>query len=77
MPNAWNLAVRLLATPARSVETVETIRCPFCGQAFETTVDTSLTFQRFTIDCEVCCRPMEISVECAPGEVLSLEVRGD
>lgn len=77
MPNAWNLAVRRLATPARSVETVETIRCPFCGQAFETTVDTSLTFQRFTIDCEVCCRPMEISVECAPGEVLSLEVRGD
>jgi len=77
LPNAWNLAVRRLATPARSVETVETIRCPFCGQAFETTVDTSITFQRFTIDCEVCCRPMEISVECAPGEVLSLEVRGD
>ncbi len=77
MPNAWNLAVRRLATVARSVETVETIRCPFCGQAFETTVDTSLTFQRFTIDCEVCCRPMEINVECAPGEVLSLEVRGD
>ena len=77
MPNARNLAVRLWRTPARSVETVETIRCPFCGQAFETTVDTSMTFQRFTIDCEVCCRPMEISVECAPGEVLSLEVRGD
>ena len=77
MPNTRNLAVRLWATPARSVETVETIRCPFCGQAFETTVDTSITFQRFTIDCEVCCRPMEISVECAPGEVLSLEVRGD
>jgi len=77
LPNAWKLAVRLLATPARSVETVETIRCPFCGQAFETTVDTSITFQRFTIDCEVCCRPMEISIECAPGEVLSLAVRGD
>ena len=56
------------------METVETIHCPFCGQAFETTIDTSVAFQRFTIDCEVCCRPMEISVECEPGEVLSLEV---
>jgi len=59
------------------VETVESILCPFCGQAFEIMVDTGTTLQRFTIDCEVRCRPMEISAECEPGEVLSLEVRSD
>ena len=58
------------------METPETIRCPFCGQAFELLVDTSIACQRFTTDCEVCCRPFEVSAECEPGEVLSLEVSG-
>jgi hypothetical protein len=30
--------------------------------------------QRFTTDCEVCCRPFEVIAECEPGEILSLEV---
>jgi len=68
-------SVTLKAWLVKSMETVETIRCPFCGQAFETTVDTSVTFQRFTIDCEVCCRPMEVTVECEPGDILRLDVQ--
>lgn len=40
-------------------------------------IDTSQPSQRFTIDCEICCRPMEVAVECVPGEILSLDVRGD
>ena len=52
----------------------ETIQCPFCGQSFETVIDTSVASQRFTTDCEVCCRPFEVVVECEPGEVLSLDV---
>ena len=39
-------------------------------------LDTSVTSQRFTTDCEVCCRPFEVAVECEPGEVLSVEVLG-
>jgi hypothetical protein len=39
-------------------------------------IDTSTASQRFTTDCEVCCRPFEVRVECEPGEVLSLEVQG-
>jgi hypothetical protein len=57
-----------------TVETSETIQCPFCGQSFDVVIDTSIAQQRFTTDCEVCCRPLEISVECEPGEVLSLEI---
>jgi len=40
---------------------------------FEVVIDTSVPFQRFTTDCEVCCRPFEIIAECEPGEILSLD----
>src|ERR1051325_9815654 len=52
----------------------ETIQCPFCGQSFELAVDTSVASQRFTTDCEVCCRPFEVVAECEAGEILSLDV---
>lgn len=54
-------------------ETAE-VPCPFCGQTNELLVDTSLETTRFTVDCEVCCRPIEVSVECEPGRILALEV---
>ena len=56
------------------MEVFESIQCPYCGQSFETVVDTSVASQRFTTDCEVCCRPFEVIAECEPGEILSLEV---
>ena len=58
----------------RFVEVTETIQCPFCGQFFEIRIDTSVAQQRFTTDCEVCCRPFEVAAECEPGEVLSVEI---
>jgi len=59
------------------VEVSEKIQCPFCGQAFDLVVDTSVAAQRFTTDCEVCCRPFEVVAECEPGEILSLDVAGN
>ena len=56
------------------MEVSETIQCPFCGQRFEIVVDTSMGTNRFTTDCEICCRPMEVVAECVPGEILSLDV---
>jgi transposase-like protein len=50
------------------------IQCPFCGQTFEVVIDTSLASQRFTTDCEVCCRPLEVMAECKAGEILNVEV---
>ncbi len=57
------------------MEISESIQCPFCGQTFEILVDTTVAFQRFTTDCEICCRPFEVIAECEPGEILSLEVQ--
>jgi hypothetical protein len=37
-------------------------------------VDTGVAAQRFTTDCEICCRPFEVVAECEPGEILSLDI---
>jgi len=58
------------------MEIGESITCPYCWQSFEIVVDTSVASQRFVTDCEVCCRPFDVAVECEPGEVLSLDVSG-
>lgn len=57
------------------METNESVQCPYCGQTFELTIDTSIAVQQFTTDCEVCCRPFEVLVECEPGRVLNLETQ--
>ena len=57
------------------MEVSELIQCPYCGQAFELSVDTSVGQQQFTTDCEICCRPFEVVAECEPGEILSLEIQ--
>jgi hypothetical protein len=59
------------------VQVAENIQFPFCGQTFQLIIDTSIATQRFTTDCEICCRPFEVFAECEPGEVLSLEVAGN
>ncbi len=41
----------------------------------EVGIDTEAGTQRFTYDCEICCRPFEVIAECEVGEVLNLEVR--
>jgi hypothetical protein len=61
----------------KTMEVTGTVMCPYCGQSFDLVIDTSTATQRFTTDCEVCCRPFEVVAECEPGEVLSLEVHGE
>jgi transposase-like protein len=50
------------------------VSCPFCGQSSTLVIDTTVPSQRFTTDCEVCCRPFLVAVECEAGEILSLDV---
>ena len=37
--------------------------CPYCGERFETRVEVSCGAQEYIEDCEVCCRPMALSIE--------------
>ena len=58
----------------RPMQVSESVPCPFCGQISELALDTSVPRQQFITDCEVCCRPFEVRVECELGAILSLEV---
>jgi len=44
---------------------IEPIRidCPYCGEAYESSADTSAGTQTYTEDCAVCCRPIVVTVQ--------------
>lgn len=48
------------------------VECPYCGEVFAITIDTSQGSYTMTEDCTVCCRPISFTVECEPGEVISV-----
>ena len=50
------------------------IECPYCGESFTISVDTTQGDHSMIEDCTVCCRPMNIQIECNPGEVFGAQV---
>jgi transcription elongation factor Elf1 len=50
------------------------LSCPHCGVSFAIALDVSEGSAEFTVDCEVCCRPMKVAVQIVDGEVGGLEV---
>ena len=37
--------------------------CPYCGESIELFIDCSIPTQEYIEDCQVCCRPMVVTVE--------------
>ena len=51
------------------------VDCPSCGEQMALEIDTSGgEEQEYTEDCPVCCRPLDVFVRCADGEVQSISV---
>jgi hypothetical protein len=48
------------------------VLCPYCGESYTTMVDTSQSRHDTIEDCPVCCRPIQLTVDCEPGEVFSI-----
>ena len=46
------------------------VECPYCGESFETPVDTSSGSARYVEDCQICCRPIEFNLEVDHAGVL-------
>ena len=40
----------------------QSISCPYCGETITVLVDDSLPEQQYVEDCQVCCRPIVVSV---------------
>ncbi len=51
------------------------LTCPYCGEEIEVAVDCSVRRQVYVEDCQVCCRPIVITLVCCDGEVESIEGR--
>ena len=50
------------------------IECPHCGEPFTIAFDVSEGSAEFVVDCEVCCRPMTVTVRLRNGEIEGLDV---
>ena len=50
------------------------VECPFCGEPWSLTVDTSQGDYSTIEDCTVCCRPIQFEITCEPGEVVAANV---
>lgn len=50
------------------------IVCPHCGETFPLAFDVSEGSAEFGIDCEVCCRPMTVTVRMEEGELAGFDV---
>ncbi|MFZ2450626.1 MAG: CPXCG motif-containing cysteine-rich protein [Methylovulum miyakonense] len=53
------------------------IQCPYCGEEIGIMVDMSCARQDYIEDCQVCCKPMEISVSVENNEIVGLSARPD
>ncbi|MDQ3617308.1 MAG: CPXCG motif-containing cysteine-rich protein [Pseudomonadota bacterium] len=38
------------------------IHCPYCGESIEIVIDDSAGSQHYIEDCQVCCRPIDVTV---------------
>lgn len=47
--------------------------CPHCAQSISMLVDLSVSAQSYIEDCEICCRPVEISYEVLDDEIIRFE----
>ena len=52
------------------------ILCPYCGESFDITIDTSAGQQNYIEDCYVCCRPVTIDIHInEQGEISSIDAK--
>ena len=53
------------------------IQCPHCGEIYQTTIDSSQRSHVTTEDCPICCRPIRLEIDCAPGEIFSVDASAE
>ena len=53
----------LAGSSSAAAETFVTVECPYCWESYATPVDLSGGTFAYVEDCQVCCQPIEISLE--------------
>jgi hypothetical protein len=52
-----------------------TITCPHCGEDFDLPFDPTEGSVELVVDCEVCCRPMTVTVRVRLGKIDAVQVQ--
>ena len=57
--------------------TPHAIDCPYCGESIGVLLDTSIPSQQYIEGCQVCCRPITLSVEVDEDGVAQVRASGE
>ena len=49
--------------------------CPYCGENISILIDLGVAEQEYIEDCEVCCRPIEVSLRSDDGTLTEFNAR--
>ena len=52
----------------------ESIDCPFCGENLTVLIDLSMESQSYIEDCQICCRPMQLSYKVTDEDTVNVEI---
>jgi len=55
----------------------QTIHCPYCNESIQLLIDESAGEQDYVEDCQVCCRPIEISIAAGTDGSLLVDAHTD
>jgi len=50
------------------------IQCPHCGESLDIAMDVIEGGAEFIVDCEICCRPLTVTVRMRAGEIEEVQV---
>ncbi|WP_046742925.1 CPXCG motif-containing cysteine-rich protein [Kordia zhangzhouensis] len=50
-------------------------QCPYCWEEISMLVDISVRTQKYIEDCEVCCNPIEVFVQCQDGIIIEFDAQ--
>lgn len=73
---AYNQTLIPTIFPIGSMDT-HVVQCPYCGQQIDVGVDPSVPYQEYIEDCQVCCRPITLSVTAQAGSSPRVVARTD
>ena len=51
------------------------LECPYCGETIEVLIDCTVLLQKYIEDCQVCCKPISISVSVEDDDIPQVEAR--
>jgi hypothetical protein len=51
------------------------LECPYCGETIEVLIDCTVLRQEYIEDCQVCCKPISISVRVEDDDTPQVEAR--